>query len=85
MALPRAAPPNWPDVEAPPIVRLGKCQGETKRDEAALPEGVNSGETYSNRVKIMTKRTFWNAIFNFQSCSQFLKISKNVEFELLSF
>ena len=58
MALPRAAPPNWPDVEAPPIVRLGKCQGETKRDEAALPEGVNSGETYSNRVKIMTKRTF---------------------------
>ena len=58
MALPRAAPPNWPDVEAPPIVRLGKCQGETKRDEAALPEGVNSGETYSNRDKIMTKRTF---------------------------
>ena len=32
MALPRAAPPNWPDVEAPPIVRLGKCQGETKRE-----------------------------------------------------
>ena len=30
MALPRAAPPNWPDVEAPPIVPLGKCQGETK-------------------------------------------------------
>ena len=31
-ALPKAAPPNWPDVEAPPIVRLGKCQGETKRE-----------------------------------------------------
>ena len=38
MALPRAAPPNWPDVEAPPIVRLGKCQGETKRDEAAAAD-----------------------------------------------
>ena len=34
MALPRAAPPNWPDVEALPIVHcsFGKCQGETKGD-----------------------------------------------------
>ena len=59
MALPRAAPPNWPDVEAPPIVRLGKCQGETKRDArrtADTREGVNSGETHSNRVKIRQKK-----------------------------
>ena len=36
MALPRASPlpSNWPDVEAAPIVRLGKCQGETKRELA---------------------------------------------------
>ena len=69
MALPRAAPPNWPDVEAPPIVRLGKCQGETKRDArrtADTREGVNSGETYSKRVKIRHK-TIKNGMYEIHS------------------
>ena len=61
MALPRAAPPNWPDVEAPPIVRLGKCQGETKRDEAALPEGVNSGGDLLKSSQNHDQKEFWNA------------------------
>lgn len=71
MALPRAAPPNWPDVEAPPIVRLGKCQGETKRDArrtADTREGVNSGETHSNRVKIRQKKnTIKNGMYEIHS------------------
>ena len=56
MALPRAAPPNWPDVEAPPIVRLGKCQGETKREalqrqQAAVHNTLmHSDEFLSNTI-----------------------------------